>query len=129
MQKAGGAGVQSGISNLVVSSPKFVTGEWTYNTGWSTDETTASGGITDTNLVHIIGSPLTAGTFYTIEFAIIRGLGSVRLFCGTTAGAIYSVSDPAVSVSLEYAAGGEDSIYFDGTGFAGSLYNISLTET
>lgn len=115
-------------SELVISSPKFVTGEWTYNAGWVTNETTAAANFnTNTNLVHIVASPLTVGVFYTIKFDVLVTIGDVQLYCGATAGAVYSANQTGISVNLEYTATSEDSIWFDAIGFLGNIDNISLT--
>lgn len=134
MQKAGGAGVQSGIAlgpELVPSAPEFDASEWTIN-AWTIVSGDANAGVTSTNLVQLPVTPFTDGTVYRIEFSLDNniGFGELTVACGNNDGTTYTTATGpgTYTEDLAYGTTTDEGVVFKGSSLLCSLTSVSVKE-
>ena len=103
---------------------------WGLGTGWTTDGSTAiaTGAIT-TDLVQTIVAPqpaLVSGGKYLVTFTATRAAGSVTVALG--GGSAGTSRSSSATFSEIITAGSTQVITFAGTGFTGTIDNVSVTK-
>lgn len=100
---------------------------WTKGAGWTiaTGTAVATGGI-DTAISQVLPDTLVPGASYVVTFTTTRSAGSVAVSLGGgTAGDSHSTSDTFADTVV--AGSSDNTIAFTGTGFSGTVDNVSVT--
>lgn len=116
-----GAGFSGTLDNVTVSG-------WTLGTGWTTDGTTAiaTGAISTTITEASLTPGLVSAQTYLVTFVATRSAGSVAVSLG--GGSAGTSRSTSATFSEIITAGSAQDITFTGTGFTGTLDNVSVTK-
>ena len=115
-----GNGFSGTLDNVSVSG-------WTLGTGWTTASNTATAaGAISVAITNASALPLVSGQTYLVTFTATRSAGSVAVSLGGgTAGTSRST---AATFSEIITAGSTQVVSFAGSGFSGTLTNVSITK-
>lgn len=118
------ASFQSSTAELVTNGAFAADASWTKGTGWTiaAGVATATGAIS-TALSQVIAS-LETGRAYRVTMTVTRSAGSITPSVGGTAGTARSTSATFTETII---CGATTTLAFTGSGFTGTLDNISVT--
>lgn len=118
--------VDSGLQEAVTNGEFATDSGWTKGAGWTIGSgvATATGGIS-TAIEQTAAITLVEGQAYSVSYTITRSAGTLTPSVGGTDGTTQNSSGTYTEVIV---AGSNQTLAFTGTGFTGTLDNVSITQ-
>jgi hypothetical protein len=118
--------VNDGLQEAVTNGTFATDTGWTKGTGWTIGSgvATATGGIS-TAIEQTAAITLVEGQAYSVSYTITRSAGTLTPSVGGTSGTAQNSSGTHTEVIV---AGSNQTLAFTGTGFTGTLDNVSITQ-
>jgi hypothetical protein len=118
--------VNNGLQEAVTNGTFATDTGWTKGTGWTIGSgvATATGGIS-TAIEQTAAITLVEGQAYSVSYTITRSAGTLTPSVGGTSGTAQNSSGTYTEVIV---AGSNQTLAFTGTGFTGTLDNVSITQ-
>lgn len=118
----------SADANFVGTVDNVTVSGWTLGTGWTTDGATAiaTGAISTTITLASLAPGLVSGGTYLVTFTTTRSAGSLAVSLG--GGSAGTSRSTAATFSELITAGSAQDITFTGSGFTGTLDNVTVTK-
>jgi hypothetical protein len=118
--------VNNGLQEAVTNGTFATDTGWTKGTGWTIGSgvATATGGIS-TAIEQTAAITLVEGQAYSVSYTITRSAGTLTPSVGGTSGTAQNASGTYTEVIV---AGSNQTLAFTGTGFTGTLDNVSITQ-